>query len=359
MGGWGLNEMYDPSTNTWTNLQPVPTSRVYFGTAAYQNKIYVIGGQDQLHYPWDPSKFYVIEVVTGVNEVYDPATGTWENKTSMPTPRNHLQANLVGGKIYLIGGQTQQPLDDPSAEHTSDLTEVYDPATDSWTTMAPIPNPVYGYASAVMDEQIYIISGWNPNASLSNLVQIFNPKTNIWSLGKSIPTPVRDASAGATSGVAAQKRIYVIGGSADATRAGGEHGTNLTQVYDPEADAWSKGADMPTERWGLAVAVTNDKLYAMGGASISLTDANEQYTPIGYGTVTPPPSTTPTQTPTPIATQTPTPTQTTSTAPPASQQPAEKPENPSVNIWLAIGAAVAVAVVAVASVYALRRRNKQ
>jgi hypothetical protein len=116
---------------------------------------------------------------------------------------------------------------------------------------------------------------------------------------------------------------------------------------------------MPTERWGLAVAVTNDKLYAMGGTSISLTDANEQYTPIGYGTVTPPPSTTPTQTPTPIATQTPTPTQTTSTAPPASQQPAEKPENPSVNIWLAIGAAVAVAVVAVASVYALRRRNKQ
>ena len=131
-----------------------------------------------------------MQVVTGANEVYDPATNTWETKTPMPTPRNYLEANVVGGKIYLIGGEAQQPLDEPPQEHFSNVTEVYDPETDSWTTMAPIPTKVSAYASAVVNNKIYIISGWSANAPLSSQVQIFDPQINNWTMGEHIPTPV-------------------------------------------------------------------------------------------------------------------------------------------------------------------------
>jgi hypothetical protein len=292
-----ITQMYNPANDDWITLAPMPTARINFGIAISNNKIYVIGGQDDENMITTPEMSYQFEVLTGINEAYDPTTNSWDNKASMPIPRNHLQANVVEDKIYLIGGQHQQSIELPPSEHSSNLTEVYDPTTDKWTTMTPIPNPVYSYCSAVVDDKIYIISGAFANSSLSNLVQIFDPKTNTWTLGAPIPTPMQQAAAGATTGTMAPKRIYVIGG-------------NTTQAYNPKTDTWTFGADMPTYRYGLSVAVVNDTLFALGGSAVSLTDANEQYTPIDYGTPDPTqqPTTTPTQTPTESPTINPSPT---------------------------------------------------
>ena len=84
----GTNEEYDTATDTWVFKKPMPTPRMNFGIAVYNNKIYCIGGEPR----------------TNINEVYDPATDTWETKAPMPTPRDGLRANVVNGKIYLIGG---------------------------------------------------------------------------------------------------------------------------------------------------------------------------------------------------------------------------------------------------------------
>ena len=70
----GTNEVYDPETNTWSSKTPMPTPRVNFGIAVFQNKIYCIGGGTSVK-----SDGYV----TNVNEVYDPSTDTWENRTSI------------------------------------------------------------------------------------------------------------------------------------------------------------------------------------------------------------------------------------------------------------------------------------
>jgi N-acetylneuraminic acid mutarotase len=298
VGGWNENEMYNLSANNWTGLALLPTGRADPGVAVYQDKIYVIGGENASYSIRGPDfADYEISGVTGINEVYDPATNMWETKAPMPTPRNYLQANVVEGKIYLIGGLTQQEQAFPLTEHSSNLNEVYDPVTDSWATAASIPTAVWGYSSAVIDDKIYVISGWSGNsssrwgqsASLIDLVQIFDPKTNSWTVGKPLPTPVVLAAAGATTGVMAPKRIYVIGGC-PTVNTQGQGGINATQVYDPKTDTWSRGADVPTKRRGLAVAVVNDVLYALGGSDRSLTNANEQYIPIGYGTLEPTPT---------------------------------------------------------------------
>jgi hypothetical protein len=293
IGGWTLSEIYSPASDTWTNMTPMPISRTQFGISEYKNKIYVIGGHDDISVIATPEMNYEFDMVTGANEVYNPATDTWETKASMPTPRNYLDANTVGDRIFLIGGLSQQKLEYPKTEHISNITEVYDPTTDMWATMAPIPTAVWGYASAVVNGKIYIISGWKGDSSashsgvgsaLSSEVQIFDPETNSWTHGRPIPTPVALAAAGATTGVYAPKRIYVIGGS-PAVTAPGQGGTNATQVYNPETNSWSIGAPMPTARYNLGVAVVDDILFAVGGASFSLTAVNEQYTPFGYGTV--------------------------------------------------------------------------
>lgn len=37
-------------------------------------------------------------------DVYDPSTNTWTTIASMPTPRAHLAAEALSGFVYAIGG---------------------------------------------------------------------------------------------------------------------------------------------------------------------------------------------------------------------------------------------------------------
>jgi len=270
--GGSTHCVYDPVVDKWTAKEPMSTARQYFGIAVCQNKIYAIGGG-----LWDPHIGYV---ASNTNEVYDPITDSWENKTAMPTNRSDLSANAVGGKIYLIGGRT----DGPSS--TAALNEVYDVANDSWTTKKPMPYPVVGYASAVVDGKIYIMGGQDEFYEGFNVDfnQIYDPVTDNWSLGASLPEIVFNVAAGATTGTLAPKRIYVIGGTPYMLAV------NFTQVYDPEQNSWTTGAQMPTARGWLAVAVVNDLLYAIGGAPYLMASSvttNEQYTPFGFGAPAP------------------------------------------------------------------------
>jgi len=259
-GHLGTNEMYDPATDTWATKEPMPTARNRFGIAVVQNKIYVIGGETDDGY-------------TEANEVYDPLTDTWETRTPIPTVRADLSANVVDDKIYLISGTEMCGYG--AWPRGINVTEVYDPETDSWTTKTPIPTAVVGYASAVVDNQIYVIGsiGWAEPSSDIN--QIYNPETNTWALGSSMPNWFTErAAAAATTGVFAPKRIHVLWDD--------EH-----HVYDPESDSWSTATSMPTPRLSLGVAVVDDILYAIGGgfyAELGFTESNknEKYTPSGY-----------------------------------------------------------------------------
>jgi len=219
--------------------------------------------------------------MNGKNEVYDTETDTWETKTPMPTPRSNIQANVVNGKIYLIGGETN-----------GTLNEVYDPEMDTWTTEAPMPTSSSGYASAVVNNKIYVID--------SNLNQIYDTATDTWSQGVSSPSDLLlGGAAGATTGVNAPKRIYVLSEYSNIWEGEPSY---FVRVYDPENDTWTFGVDIPTHRKLLSVAVVNDVLYAIGGYTSAYPDfpfsisygptntpyaTNEQYTPFGFGTVPP------------------------------------------------------------------------
>jgi hypothetical protein len=94
----------------------------------------------------------------------------------------------------------------------------------------------------------------------------------------------------------APKRIYVFG---EMMNDFGEEYYYSVRSYDPENDNWTAGADMLTGRGGLGVAVVNDLIYVIGGEtangipfsadppSLKKYATNEQYTPIGYGTIQP------------------------------------------------------------------------
>ncbi len=267
---------YDPPTDTWASMISMPTVQYGFAVAAYQNMIYVFGGCSG----FNPTSGYPINC-TQANRVFNPATNSWENRAPMPTARAEFQANVVNGKIYLIGGTL------PSGD-ISNASEVYDPPTNSWSTAAPIPFPVGLYASAVVNNKIYVEGGGQSGPKIIDLNQIYDPETNVWTLGEPLPAPVVWAAAASTSGVVANARLYVLGGTSD-----GLNGVNTNRVYNPQSNSWTVGALMPTARGALTVAVVNDTLYVLGGTDnfpnpqAGIKAASEQYFPSGYGEASP------------------------------------------------------------------------
>jgi N-acetylneuraminic acid mutarotase len=268
IGGWNgsylaINEMYDPATDTWTTKQSMPTARTGPAAAVFNNKIYVIGG---IIAESNPS----YSGYTGITEVYDPSTDTWETKEPMPTACAYLDANVVGDRIYLITGLTYA--DVFPFQGGNDKNQVYDPITDSWSTKTPIPSENAAYVSAVINDKIYIMGA-------DHLTQIYDPETDTWTSGTPSPTLIYFSGGGATTGELAPKRIYVLGGSYPYSNIA----ANLTQVYDPDSDTWTAGTPMPTPRWALGVAIVNDELYAIGGRTLdNYLATNQKYTPIGY-----------------------------------------------------------------------------
>lgn len=86
-------EEYDPSTNTWTSKTNMPTERYALGVVRGPNdKIYAIGGTDT-----QGGQLATVEE-------YDPVTDTWSTTDPMPTARARLAATLSNNKLYAIGG---------------------------------------------------------------------------------------------------------------------------------------------------------------------------------------------------------------------------------------------------------------
>ena len=265
-------EMYNPQTNEWTTKAPMPTPRSGFAVTVYQDRIYVIGGT-------------VGNGFVGNNEVYDPVSNTWETKTSMPTPRADLSATIVNDKIYLIGGKKYSST--PPYYNETNINEVYDPVGDSWSTKMPVPTPVQGYASAVQNDKIYIMGGSiEPkileNTFITSANQVYDTQNDTWSVAAKLTNVVSYGAAAATEGFMAPARIYCIGGYSNGEYSG------QVQSYNSENNSWSIVDPMPTPRAYLGVVVISDVLFAIGGFDgTNWLDVNEQYKPVGYGTVPP------------------------------------------------------------------------
>jgi N-acetylneuraminic acid mutarotase len=179
---------YSPQSNSWANRANMPTARNAAAALVLGGRIYVVGGAP---------------AATGRTvEAYDPATDGWSQVNPMPTPRNHLAGGAVGNRIFAMGGRPP---------NTLAANEALEPATGTWTARAPLPTGRSGHAAVVVAGCIYVFGG-EGNAAVSTGVfrenEVYDPGTNTWQTLAPMPVP-RHGIGAAVIG----NRIHVPGGA--------------------------------------------------------------------------------------------------------------------------------------------------
>ena len=208
-------------------------------------------------------------------ERYDPSTNEWEEEAVAPmlTARKFVGAAVLDGKLYAAGGQ-----DVAANDATSDLVEWYDFAANAWVAVAPMASARESLAVAVLDDKLYAVGGLRDvdenNFDTLSSAERYDPVLDAWEAVAPMAVARRGLAVAVLDG-----KLYALGGY-DATTAGM---TVLSSVerYDPVTNVWEEAAPMAEPRCLFAVAVLDGKLYAGGGGDhISRHDSVERYDPV-------------------------------------------------------------------------------
>lgn len=260
----GMVYEYDPASNKWTKRDPMPLPSHHVALAEYRGDIYMFGG---FVYPrsappaWDP-----------IDNAwkYDPTTDRWKALAPMPEKRGAAVAAAVGDKIYVIGGASMPPgsqekgITPMSPQVCLGTVDEYDPASNTWRQRAPMPTPRNHAAVGVVNGKIYVIGGrvgaaFIGVASDVSVVEEYDPATNTWGAPRArMPTTRSALTAGVYDG-----RIYIAGGEYQDPRMMATF--RAFEAYDPATNTWETLPSLPVARHGLAGGMIGSHFHVVGG----------------------------------------------------------------------------------------------
>jgi len=154
---------YNYTTNTWSNVAPLPVPLGQGTIGAWNGKIYVAGG------------FIGGTSVTNALRIYDITTNTWTSGANMPTsPGVEAAAGaVVNGKFYVMGGD----------DFTNSLNTnfIYDIATNTWSTGAPLPDSRTNTCGTAESGVAFVYGGVIlPAFTTTDTLLTYDPVANSW-----------------------------------------------------------------------------------------------------------------------------------------------------------------------------------
>ncbi|HEX6616698.1 MAG TPA: kelch repeat-containing protein [Gemmatimonadales bacterium] len=180
---------------------------------------------------------------------YNPGTNSWGSLAVLPNARYEGSgAATINGFVYVPGGRNG----------TGSVTRslfAYNISTNVWSTKAAMPVPSACGGSVTIGGLLYVLTGCDNTSTFKGLLHRYTPSSNTWTTLATAPAPHGYPAVGVISG-----KLYVAGGKNGAGAA-----TGTLHVYTPGTNQWATRAAMPSARFGAAGAVISGKLYVIGG----------------------------------------------------------------------------------------------
>jgi len=200
-------------------------------------------------------------------QTYNPATDSWSSTAPLPSARGRGNgAATINGTIYLAGGQN-------SAGTLTPTLFAYNISTNAWTTKANMPVPGGCGGSAAIAGKLYVYSGCTLQGGTPQPARVlhrYDPGSNSWI---TLRPPPAIHSLGAVAAVGG--KLYLAGGN-----SAPEVASARLDVYDPATNTWSSRRALPTARVAPGAAVVGSLLYVIGGRNgPSITARVDAYDP--------------------------------------------------------------------------------
>ena len=207
-------------------------------------------------------KHSILVLTTGLLLLIIPRTaaaqpvGSWEAIETENTPAPRFESGFVEvGGLLYMIGGLGNP-----PEYTS----IYDPETNTWRRGANVPEIVHHFQAVPYEGKIYVAGAWTDrNAAQVGIshVWIYDPTADEWTRGPEIPEHRRRGSAGA---VVHGDQLYLIAGNV------GGHGPHATAVtwldrLNLETGEWEELQDAPHRRDHFQAATVDGRIYAAAG----------------------------------------------------------------------------------------------
>lgn len=249
-----LNSVYafDPEENRWERKADMPTLRSGSVTALMGDRIYVMGGG----FKQPNGQFKFLTTV----EIYHPDTDSWESGPDLLMPHDYPACAVVNGQIYVLGGHHPDATKaGPKTDPGFAFCERLDPAAGRWEEVAPLGQPRFALAAAVMDDTLLTLGGvaFTPDGFNNfSLVERYDAAANRWVLDERYTLPWPAAGLGACT---LHGRLYIFGGYST------DNIHNRAACFDPATEQWRRLPDIPAPRAAMGVATLNDTIYLIGG----------------------------------------------------------------------------------------------
>ncbi|XP_044280657.1 kelch-like protein 31 [Varanus komodoensis] len=217
---------YDPRFSTWLHLASMSHKRTHFSLSAFNGHLYAVGGRN--------SKGTLNSL-----ERYVPSANSWQAKADTELPRCCHASVVVGGKILVTGGYVNNAY--------SRTVCSYDPATDSWRDCAWLSSPRGWHGAAAAADRAYVLGGSQLGARGERVdvlpVECYDPSTNQWSYVAPLPTGLSMAGVATLGGL-----ILLVGGWNES----GKKYEKRIQAYNPDLDDWAEEGELPEGTVGVS-----------------------------------------------------------------------------------------------------------
>lgn len=253
LGGWtgsldAVSEgyAYDAGADSWSTLAPMLLPVTHSTMAIYNGQIWLVGG-----FVGDNPGY-----ATDTVQIYDIATDTWSYGPNLPGARASGGGAFVGNKLYHFGGLLPDRMTDIDETLVLDL----DDLAAGWQTLAPMPIGINHMGVASVEGIIYSVGGQNgldgASEVLRDYMYSYDPATDSWATLASLPEERSQMEPGTFT---VDGKIYAAGG-----RKPGNFHQDILE-YDIATDAWSTLCTMPAKLHAPTVQFVNEMLVLANG----------------------------------------------------------------------------------------------
>src|SRR5262249_7992489 len=146
-------QIFDVAASAWSDGPALPSPRFSSVVELVGSSVHLVGG-------WSFDRSNNVSIAS--HTLFELSSSPYPAGPfpSLGTERNHAYAGVIDGKLYVAGGRA--PGHEGNDGSNLAVTEVYDPGADGWTRLEDLPTPRSGGASAVLGGKLYVMGGQLP-----------------------------------------------------------------------------------------------------------------------------------------------------------------------------------------------------